>query len=868
VAEQPRGTVTFLLSDIEGSTRLLGKLGMVRYAALLERHRGMLRSAFAAHAGYEVDCEGDGFVVAFGSPTAALAAAAEAQRALAAGGWRPGCEPRVRVGVHSGEVLAVPPKYVGLPVHVAARVMAAAHGGQVLTTRATTALAGALPPGLSLADLGEHRLRDVTAPERLFRLVVAGLEDDTRAPRGMGPASGALPAPAMPLIGRLRELDELFDLVVRRRARLVTLTGAGGVGKTRLALQLASGVAATFPDGVWLVDLAPVSAASLVAAATARALAVEVARGESPEEAVARFLAPRRALVVVDNVEHVIAAAPFIGALVAAATGLQVLATSRVPLRLEAERRFPVGCLEQPDAVALFAERARAVERRFTLDEPSLAAVREICRRVEGLPLAIELAASRSALLPPAALLARLDPGLSLLRRGASDAPARQRSVRATIEWSSSLLEPGPQRLFARLGVFAGAASLSAIEAMSPGGVDVLDDLGALVDASLVRRMGDGVELRYSLHAAVAEHARGLLAESEDEALVRRAHAVYFAELAERLQLEMDGTADVLPVLARFDLDRDNFLVALEWARGAQDALLELQLAAHLALYAGRRSLAAPGREWLEHALSRSPALPATRQRRWRARALERLGGMTYLAGDAARGGQLCRQALSEALACGDDALAADALSSGAWCAAELGQPARARNLADQGLAHARASGVATLVARLLNSGAEVARRRGDLVSARTLIDEAVELACARGLSSLGTYRGTSAEVALDEDDLEQARGDAVEAIRMTRALAWQTELAYALLIYAAVAARRGEHELAASLVGAAQQGRSSSPVVLVEGERGWRDDAVSRARRALGDEAFAACLEAGRERSLEEAADLVASSSALRAFG
>ena len=424
-------TVTLLFSDIEGSTRVLRRTGEA-YPELLDRHRALLREAFEGHQGHVLATEGDEFFVAFESAGDAVVAAAEGQRALAGEEWPDGGEIRVRMGVHTGEPRPVDGGYVGLDVHQAARVMAAGHGGQVLVSEATRSLLG----DVELRDLGEHQLKDVAGPQRLYQLEIDGLPADFPPLNTLENRFASLPVVPNAFVGRERELAEAHELLARDDVRLLTLIGPGGTGKTRLALQLAAEASERFSNGAAFVQLAPVRDPELVLPAIVQALGLREQPGESALETLDEYLRDKELLLVLDNLEQVLAAAPALATLLGAARGLKLLATSRTPLRLSGEHAYRVPQLALGDAVELFAERAQATVADFRLTDENSHAVEEICRRLDGLPLAIELAAPRVRTLTPQTLLRRLDQRLPLLTGGAQDADERQRTLRNTIAWS------------------------------------------------------------------------------------------------------------------------------------------------------------------------------------------------------------------------------------------------------------------------------------------------------------------------------------------------------------------------------------------------------------------------------------------------
>ncbi|HEX2090531.1 MAG TPA: adenylate/guanylate cyclase domain-containing protein [Actinomycetota bacterium] len=543
----PTGTVTFLFTDIEGSTRLLHELGVEEYAKALGEHRRVLREAFDRHGGTEIDTQGDSFFVAFPTAPGALKAAREAQEALSRG------RIRVRMGIHTGTPFVDEGQYVGVDVHRAARIAACGHGGQVLISASTAALTGTE----GLRDLGEHRLKDLSAPERIYQL------GDHEFSRLKTLYQTNLPIPATPFLGRQSELPEVVELLQREEVRLVTLTGPGGTGKTRLGLQSAGAAADSYPDGVWWVPLAPVRDAQLVAPSIARALGGTVD--------VAEHIADKRMLIFLDNFEHIIDAAPQVGELIAQCPRLDVLVTSRAPLRVAGEWDYAVEPLREAEAMELFTQRARAVRRDFEGN----GAVAEICRRLDHLPLAVELAAARVNLLSPADLLQRLDRRLPLLKGGTRDAPERQRTLRATIEWSHDLLTPEEQQLFSRLAVFVGGFTVESAEAVCEAD---LDSLERLIEHSLVRRWQSG---RLGMLETIREFAAELQEASGEAGEIRRRHAEHFLEIAESANLSIHSLGRgpqrhelVIP-------EQHNIRAAIDWA-AERDPELGLRLAVAL----------------------------------------------------------------------------------------------------------------------------------------------------------------------------------------------------------------------------------------------------------------------------------------------
>ncbi|HLF69120.1 MAG TPA: adenylate/guanylate cyclase domain-containing protein [Gaiellaceae bacterium] len=621
----PSGTVTLLFTDIEGSTRLLREHGQA-YGEILADHRRASREAFARHGGVEVDTQGDAFFVAFRSAADAVAAAAESQRRPAEG------PVRFRIGIHTGEPILTSEGYVGLDVHRAARVAACGHGGQVVLSAATRAL---LHDSVEVRDLGEHRLKDLGRPERLFQL------GHQEFPPLRTLDATNLPVAAGPLLGRERELEELLALFADG-ARAVTVTGPGGTGKTRFALQVAAELVGTLADGVFWVPLAALADPELVRAEIAQAVG-------APDE-LAGFLRDRELLLLLDNFEHLLDAAGTLGELLAGASRLRVLVTSRAPLRISAEREYALDPLPPAASATLFVERARRVGRELAVDET----VFEICRRLDGLPLAIELAAARTKLLGPAALLERLDHALPLLTSGTRDAPERQRTLRATIAWSYDLLEPSSRKLFSRLSVLAGGFPLVAAEEICECD---LDDLASLVDLSLLKSVGED---RFLMLDTIREYAAALLQESGEVDELRRRHARFFGALAESAYSHRhDGEAEWA---ARLETDHDDLRAALDWL-AENDPEAELELAGAVGWFWLSHAHFAEGRRRLEAALAR----PSSSSERARARARTCAGPLAARTGDLEEGRELLDEALAAWKRVGDDAELADALDVVGW---------------------------------------------------------------------------------------------------------------------------------------------------------------------------------------------------------
>ena len=666
-AELPTGTVTFLFTDIEGSTRLLQELGD-RYAAVRDEHAAIVRRAIGEGGGVEVSTEGDSFFAAFSHPAGAVRAAVAAQRDLAGRDWPAGYPVRVRMGVHTGEGVRGGDNYVGIDVNRAARIAAAAHGGQVIVSDATRALvADTLPAGASLRDLGEHRLKDIAQPVRLHDLVIEGLRSDFPPPRTLDARRDGLPAQLTSFVGRQEEIAEVRRLL--GRARLLTLTGPGGTGKSRLAVQVAAELLPELRHGAVFVDLSAVTDPALVAAAVARALNLRETPGRPVLDVVKDHLRDQELLLVVDNFEQVAAAGPVVEELVTAAPALKALVTSRVALALRGEQEYEVPALSRAEAVRLFTERAQAVRPGFRVTGENAGAVGEIAARLDGLPLAIELAATRTKVLTPGQMLPRLEQRLTVLTSGARTLPERQRTLRAAIAWSHDLLDGAERRWFARLSVFAGGWTLESAEAVCDPdelGLDALTALASLVDQSLVRRVdAAGGGARFSMLETIREFGQERLAAGGDLDLIRGRHSRHFLDLAEEAEPHL--TADDQGAwLDRCDAEHANLRAALRWAIDAGEADRAQRAAGALWRFWQRRGHLAEGRRWLEEVL----ALPSGQGRTpARAKALAGAGGLAWWQEDiaAARAWYLEELAIERQL--GDPARIAEALYNQAFVA-------------------------------------------------------------------------------------------------------------------------------------------------------------------------------------------------------
>jgi predicted ATPase len=814
VSALPTGTVTFLFTDIEGSTRLLHELGEA-YVETLAEHRRVLRHAFASHGGVEVDTQGDAFFVAFERASDAVAAAADAQAGLANG------QVRVRMGLHTGEPHAGDEGYVGIDVHRAARVMSAGHGGQVLLSQPTRDL---LPDGLELLDLGEHRLKDLSAPQRLFQL---GMGD---FPRLKTLHQTNLPVQPTAFVGRGAELEEVVGLL--RELRLVTLTGPGGSGKTRLALHAAAELVEEFPHGVWWVSLAALRDAELVESTIAQVVGVK--------DGLADHLRGQRALLLLDNFEQVAAAAPAIAALVSTAPEVHVLATSRERLGLAAEQEYSVPALAPPDAAELFTTRARQLKVGFKPDT----AVEEICRRLDGLPLAVELAAARVKVLSPVQICERLGHSLDLLTAGSRDAPERQRTLRATIEWSYELLDERERELFTRLAVFAGSFDLGAAEGVAEAD---LDPLAALVDKSLLRQTEEG---RFFMLETIREFALERLGENDEADSLRRLHAEWFLTLAEQAEPEIRKAPGWLN---RLEQEHDNCRAALSWLLGAAEVELAVRLAGALLYFWWAHGHVAEGRRWVDEGLARDePIAEAVR-----AKALDGASFFALLQGDLRRAKVCAEESLELWKVLENDDGISRALNELAMVAADEQDFAGAKALYVEGR-RIGSGGVGQGAVMLTVNLAEIALLEGDYDQAAALCEEA--LAEARDLDyGLAAVQAQMGRGLADyrRNRYSEARADFASALEAGLEFGFLESAASCLEGLAAVFAAVGKTRHALPLLGTAAESRRTRGVTASPLETDLRQGVLDRANSELGEEICAHLLEEGRVMRLEEAVKL-----------
>jgi predicted ATPase/class 3 adenylate cyclase len=852
-----------MFTDIEGSTRLLQALG-ADYQDALERHAAIIRKALGDHDGVEVSTEGDAFFAVFESAQGAVRAAVSAQRALAEEQWPGGHRVRVRMGLHTGEGRLGGDNYVGLDVHRAARIVAAGHGGQILLSGASRALVqSALPQGVTLRELGIHRLKDLDEPEDLAEVMIAGLDAEFPAIRTLETPSN-LPAELTSFVGRQREVDAASELLAN--TRLLTLTGPGGTGKTRLALRIGASMLPKYRDGVFFVDLAPLSDPTLVGPTVAHSIGLSEQSQRPIVELLKEHLESRNVLLLLDNFEHLLAGSEVVSDLLAAAPRLTVLVTSRSTLNLYGEQEFAVPPLALPEpgahadlarlsqyeAVALFIDRARAARPAFEITDESAREVAEICVRLDGLPLAIELAASRIRILGPAEILTRLREHLSVLATGSTNVPIRQRTLRAAIDWSYQLLEPAEQALFARLAVFAGGCTLEAAEAVcnlsEELGLETIDGIATLVDQSLLRQTADDVESRFGMLETIREYGRDRLEALGSADQIGDRHLRYFRDLAQIGERQFLGT-DQARWLDRFEREHDNVRVALGRAVDHRYADDGLQLAAALWRFWYQRGYLREGRAWLKELLGLPGAAPAAT-----ARAHEALGGLAYWLSDAVTAQASYEAAARLSRELGDREAEAGALYNLAFVPVMRRDLDGAVRLFNESLALARQLGRADLIAKNEHALGVALVRAGDVRAGLPLLERAV--AIFRDADDRHQLVWGLSETAFAYHMLGQ-RQEAWAAYRETLSLVTEAgnlpAIAACFELMSMFESSEGRHAEATRMAAAAAALREETSVT---GELMAMPqvDIAQVARREIGEEAVEHALADGRAMTLDEA--------------
>jgi predicted ATPase/class 3 adenylate cyclase len=871
MADLPTGTVTFLFTDIEGSTRLWERDAQAMQAALV-RHEEILRDAMESRGGYVFKTVGDAFCAAFRAAPDALEAALAAQRALFSEPWGKIGSLRVRMALHTGAADERSGDYFGPPVNRVARLLSAGHGGQVLLSSATQELVrDDSPEGTQLRDLGERRLKDLFRPEHVFQMVGTGLPSTFPPLRTLDARLNNLPTQPTPLVGREPEVVEVCDFLRKEEVRLLTLTGPGGTGKTRLGLQLAAELLDELEDGAFFVALSSTMDPAFVTSAIAEPLGVVETGDQSLLENLKDYLRSRELLLLLDNFEQVVDAAPLVGELLATCPALKILATSRSVLRVYGEREYPVPPLKLPDpkrlppverlteyeAVRLFIGRAKAAKPDFAVTDENAPAVAEICARLDGLPLAIELAAARIKLLPPQGMLKRLDSRLKLLSGGARDLPERQRTLRGAIEWSHALLGEGERVLFARLAVFSGGHSLEAIQAVCDARddllVDVLDGVSSLLDKSLLRQEEVAEsDPRFLMLETIHEYARERLQESGEAEELRRLHAEYFLAMAEEAEPELTGP-EQLTWFGQLETEQDNMRAALSWALESEPETAR-RMAKALARFWEMRSYFSEGSRWLEAALRQSGQANPTA----RADALTEAGMFAWHRGEYEKAAALHEEALALARELGDERGIGFALNSLGAQELEKGNYERATRLFEDALALSRDLGDRRTVGYALRNLGEVARYRGEYGRAATLGMESLsrfrEIAdgwhIARTLAWLGRI------TLYTSDDLEAAAGFLREGLLVAQRIGDGECAALCLEGFAGLAGARAQGARSARLYGATEALRDAVGAPLSPVDRPDHDHKVAAARAQLDEADWKTAWAEGKAMSLEESVE------------
>jgi predicted ATPase/class 3 adenylate cyclase len=902
----PTGTVTFLFTDVEGSTRLAQAVGD-RFLEIVQQQRDVLRVALAAHGGIEVSTEGDGLFAVFPTAGPAVAAAVEAQKALGAHPWPSGVTVRVRMGLHTGEAAALGDDYVGLDVHRAARISAAGHGGQILISESTRALLDdADTPDLK--DLGPHRLKDLQRPERLYQVLASDLPSEFPPLRSLNASPNNLPVQLTSFIGRTREIAQARQML--NGARLVSLLGPGGTGKTRLALQVAAEVFERFPDGIWLVELAPISDPMLVPEAVASAVGIQQP-ARAAADAVADVLRPKKAVLVLDNCEHLQeAVGALCDALLRRCPDLRILATSREALGVAGEITFRVPPLGVPGpeevavpehggqfaAMQLFVERAAQYRPGFQVTTDNIGSIAQICRRLDGMPLAIELAAARVKVLTVEQIAARLDDRFRLLTGGFRTGLPHHQTLRATMDWSYDLLAEDEACFFRRVAVFVGGLTLEAAERVCAGGpiesAQVLDLLARLIDKSLVvAEDAQSGEQRYRLLETIRQYALDRLVESGEAEMLRMRHQEYYQRLAEQAELHLHGP-EQKAWLDRLQIEHDNIRSALQWTTtDPAGAEAGLRLAGALWWFWEVRGFWSEGRRWLGETLTRGHDVSLEA----RVKAMQAAASLAMWSGHTAEAGRLAQESLALSQQIGDKRSAASCLVVLGIEACRLEDYRKARVLGSEGLDIASGLGDnwGSSLARMVL--AFVAREQRDFETATQLVQESL-----RGLRAIGHQWGiaiatnTLGLIARDQGDEVRARELLEDAFRQFEALGDRGFMAYVSLILGVMAAARGDvadaemrlgaalraridlqdrrgiatclaalgcaaagrnaFERAARLFGAAEAARDAVGGSVPTLFRAMYEDRVAATRTALGDAAIAAAWAVGRAMPADDA--------------
>ena len=903
----PSGTLTFLFTDIEGSTRLWERCPEAMRLALA-RHDALLRAVIERHHGYVFKTVGDAFCAAFPTAPDALNAALEAHLALLEQTWAETGPIRVRMGLHTGIAQERDNDYFGPTLNRVARLQGIGHGQQTLLSQATYELIDACPVGASLSDLGLHRLKDLAAPEHVWQLLHPSLPQAFPPLKSLDYLPTNLPEQLTSFIGREKEMAEIKALL--DKTRLLTLAGSGGTGKTRLALQTAAEVLEQQPDGVWLVELASLSDPALVAQTVAGALAIREAPGEPITETLLSALKDKQMLLVLDNCEHLLdASARLVDALLRSCPKVSVLASSREALGIAGERAYRVPSLSAPDlkqvytpdsvskyeSVRLFIDRAVAARSDFTVTSQNAPALASVCHRLDGIPLAIELAAARVRAMPLEQIEARLDSRFRLLTGGSRTALPRQQTLRALIDWSYDLLDDQERALLCRLSVFAGGWRLEAAETVCAGEGfeewEVLDVLTSLVDKSLVVFEERGEKGWFRLLETVRQYARDRLVESGESDTIRGRHRDYFLALAEESEPKLTG-AEQGEWFQRLEEEHENLRAALDWSLTEAESSECLRLCGALQRFWWKRGYLSEGWKWCLEALNKAGASDRTPER---AKALYAAGTMAINLGDTASAQDLCVESLSIRMEIGDRPGMAGSLIGLGSVAARRGELPEARTRYEEGLQIFREIGERRGIAMALNNLGTVAADQGDKTATRGYYEEGLLLyreigdrsGVAMALHNLGTaaleqgdYTAARAyfeeglairreigdemgiadslfglgNVAFHQGDYASMRAYDAESLAIFDKIGDVAGIVYSLEAFAHLAAKENRPEQAAVLWGAAERLREEIGYPMPPADREPYDHAVAAARQALGEEPFSVAWGTGRTFNKEQA--------------
>jgi predicted ATPase/class 3 adenylate cyclase len=903
----PTGTITFFFSDIEASTQLWEKFPDAMRGAL-SRHDVLLQSAISSNNGHVIKTTGDGVVAVFASAVDAIVAVVTGQRALQTESWPVTGPVRSRMALHTGEAEMRDDDYFGTTLNRTARLMTVAAGGQVLISQTTADLVqDRLPAGIGLRDLGEHRLKDLVRPEHVYQVLAPDLTADFPPLKSLNAFPHNLPVQVTSFVGRENEIAESRRLLTT--TRLLTLTGPGGTGKTRLALQLAAEAlsATEFPDGVWLVELAPLADPSYLMPALAAVFGIREVPGRSLDVMVTDYLRGKALVLLLDNCEHLIdACARLADSLLRACPRLKILASSREALGLAGETAYHVPSLGLPDrqgatpeallrseAGRLFVERAQAAQPRFTLTAGNARAVASICARLDGIPLAIELAAARVKVLTAEQIAARLDDRFRLLVGGSRTALPRQQTLRALVDWSYDLLPDSECQLLQQLSVFAGGWGLEAAEAIG-NCTDVLDVLTALVNKSLVLvdEGGSGAVVRFRLLETIRQYAREKLLESGEAAEARRRHLDYYLRMSEALEPRLKGP-EMIACLDLLAIEQDNVRVALEWAL-ENDPLAALRLVAALAIFWGRRTSISEGLSWVRAALTRADGETSQPYLLVVARALAAEASLTFELGDIIAARAASERCISMARQNGDALTLAMALGTGATACAFQGDVVTARAWAEESMAisglhgyvyerglwagahlffalladqavpdsareealqTARATGNPWVIALATRNMAAIAAQQGQWAQAHAGFEEAA--AIYQQMRERSFYVSTRSEIAhvlRSQGRLADAQAIYRETVRTHNEVGQVAAVAHELECFAFIAIATEQPERAVRLLGAAEALRASVRSQMILFERREYDQAVTRLRTQLHDNTFTAAWTEGRGMTIDAA--------------